>query len=228
VLRPVGGAPVAAIALWFRAPSAGFDEPLPGLGRLSAAAVAASRPVTGTSLANFIEGIGGRLAITAYPESVAVSALVPADQGTATLQALTRAFFAPVLTGAGLTAAKRATAEEAQIHQFSSGAAIEESLYGALFVAGPAKYPTFGTPASIVAVELPRVQAFAERAFRPSNAIVIATGDVDDATLAAAIPGREGAASGTERPTPERTVAAQRLGGGLRLGVGRTADRRRA
>ncbi len=208
VLRPVGGAPVAAIALWFRAPSAGFDEPLPGLARLSAAAVANSRPVTGTSLASFVESIGGRLAITAYPESVSVSVLVPADQAAATLQALTRVFFAPVLTEAGLTAAKRATAEEAQIHQFTPGAAIEEALYGALFATGPAKYPTFGTPASIVAVELPQVQAFAERAFRPSNAIVVATGDVDEATLAAAIPGREGAAAGTERPAPERTVTA--------------------
>jgi hypothetical protein len=82
---------VAAIAIWFRAPSAGFVNPVPGLGRLSASAVADSRPVTGTSLAAFVDGVGGRLAITAYPESIAVSVLVPADAAAAAVQALTRA-----------------------------------------------------------------------------------------------------------------------------------------
>jgi len=200
---------VAAISLWFRAPSAGFDEPaLPGLGRLSAAAVADSRPVTGTSLSELVDRIGGRLAVTAYPESIAVSALVPADQAAATLQALTRAYFAPVLTEGGLTAAKRGDAEDAQVHAFSGEAAIEEALYGALFAAGPARYPTFGTPATIAVVSVDRVRAFAERAFRPSNAFVVATGDVGEATLTAAIPGREGAAPGAEHPAPQRTVPA--------------------
>lgn len=208
VLRPVGGAAVAAIAIWFRAPSAGFADPISGLGRLSASAVADSRPVTGTSLATFVDGVGGRLVITAYPESIAVSVLVPADAAAGAVQALTRAYFAPVLSNAGLTAAKRGVAEEAQIHAFSPAAEIEESLYGALFAAGPAKYPTFGTPASIDGVSVAAVRAFAERAFRPSNAIVVATGDVDEATLASAIPGRAGGPPGAERPSPERIVAA--------------------
>ncbi len=208
MLRAVGGPPVAAIAIWFRAPSAGFDQPLPGLGRLSAAAVADSRPVTGTSLSDFIDGIGGRLAITAYPESIAVSALVPADQAAATLQAFTRAYFAPVLSDAGLAAAKRGDVAQAQIRALSAEASIQEALYGALFAAGPAKYPTFGSPAAIAEVTVDRVRAFAERAFRPANAFIVATGDVSDATLTGAIPGREGAAPNPERPTPEKTVPA--------------------
>jgi predicted Zn-dependent peptidase len=113
-----------------------------------------------------------------------------------------------VLSDAGLTAAKRGAAEEAQIHAFSPAAAIEEALYGALFTAGPAKYPTFGTPASIAGVSAEAVRAFAERAFRPSNAIVVATGDIDEATLASAIPGRAGAPPGAEHPSLERIAAA--------------------
>lgn len=199
LLRPVGGAPVAAIALWFRAPSAGFDPtPAPGLGRLAAAAIAASVPVTGTSLISFVERVGGRLAVTAYPQSVAVSTLVPADQAAATLQALTRAYFAPVLTDEGLATAKRDQIGESQVRAQSSEPAIQEALYGALFTDGPPRYPSFGASNAIVALPGERVRAFAERAFRPSNAVVVATGTVDDATLAAALPGRAGAARGIE------------------------------
>ena len=86
---------VAAIALWFRAPSAGFESvPAPGLGRLAAGAVAASQPVTGTrSRLHERSADGSR---HRYPQSVAVSTLVPADQAQATMRAITRSFFAPV------------------------------------------------------------------------------------------------------------------------------------
>ena len=79
LIRPGGGANVAAVALWYRAPAGGFGTTaIPGLGRLAASAVAASRPITGTSLSQFARQVGGKLTINAYPESIAVSLVVPA------------------------------------------------------------------------------------------------------------------------------------------------------
>ncbi len=102
LIRPAGGASVAAVALWYRAPQGGFGtEAVPGLGRLAAAAIAASKPVTGTALSQFVRQVGGKLSVAAYAESVAVSVLVPADRAADAVKALTRSYFAPVLTDAG-------------------------------------------------------------------------------------------------------------------------------
>ena len=40
IVRPAGGAPVAGVSLWYRAPSTGFGDPLPGIARVAATAVA--------------------------------------------------------------------------------------------------------------------------------------------------------------------------------------------
>ena len=98
LIRPEGGAAVAAIALWYRAPAGGFGtDAVPGLGRLAMTAVAASQPITGTSLSEFVRQIGGRISISAYPESVSVSLLVPADRAADAVQALTRSYFAQLV-----------------------------------------------------------------------------------------------------------------------------------
>jgi predicted Zn-dependent peptidase len=51
------------------------------------------------------------------------------------------------------------------------------------------------------------VRGYAERAFRPANAVLVMTGDVDASVLASALPGREGAAPGSESPAPETLAA---------------------
>jgi predicted Zn-dependent peptidase len=209
IVRPVGGPPVAAVALWYRAPSAGFDaDPAPGIARLAAATVAASPPVTGTSLAQFVTQVGGRLAVTAYPESVAISALVPSDQAAATVQAMTRSYFAPVVEDAGLTVAKGDLVNAAQIRAFTPDMAISDALYGVLFAGGPAKTPTLGSPQDVRALTLDRVRAYAERAFRPTNAYLVVTGDVTPDIVGSALAGREGAAAGQETPQPESLAPA--------------------
>jgi zinc protease len=208
-LRPVGGLPVATIALWFRTPAASFnDAAQPGLSRVAAAAVAASKPVTGTSLADFIDGIGGQLTIDVSPENIAVSAMVPADQAAAAIQALTRAYFVPVLTDAGLLAAKSEENDAAQVHASSPGAGIESALYGSLFAEASSIYSTIGTPGSIDGMKLDQVRAFAERAFRAPNAVVVASGDVDEAIFASVIPGRERAVTDEGNARPAQVVAA--------------------
>ncbi|HEY5350709.1 MAG TPA: insulinase family protein [Candidatus Lustribacter sp.] len=204
LIRPSGGASVAAVALWYRAPSSGFTTvATPGLGRLAASAVAASKPVTGTALSQFVRQVGGRLNVTAYPESVAVSVLVPADRAADAVRALTRSYFAPVLTSAGLALARQNVLEDGAIRAYDHDAAITDAVYAALFAAGPAKIPPFGSSASFATLKLDAVRAYAERAFRPANAVLVATGAVDASVLAAALPGRDGAQAGPEAPVPE-------------------------
>jgi predicted Zn-dependent peptidase len=209
LIRPAAGANVAAIALWYRAPAGGFDaDAVPGIGRVAAEAVAASQPVTGTSLAQYVRQTGGRLSVTAYPESVAVSLLVPADRAGSALRALTRSFFAPVLTEAGLASARQSAAEDGALRRLNNDAAISDAVYAALFAAGPAKIPPFGSRASFAQLTMENVRGYAERAFRPANAVLVMTGDVDPSVLASALPGREGAAPGPETPAPETLATA--------------------
>ena len=205
LIRPAAGAPVAALALWYRASSSGFDATaVPGIGRVAAAAVAASQPVTGTSLAEFVRQTGGRLTVTAYPESVSITVLVPADRAGSAVRALTRSFFAPVLTEPGLTQARRSVLEEGTIRALNPDAVITDAIYASLFAAGPAKIPPYGSQASFAALTLDNVRTYAERAFRPANAVLIATGAVDPSLLASALPGREGAKPGNEAAMPEQ------------------------
>jgi predicted Zn-dependent peptidase len=204
LIRPGGGADVAAVALWYRAPAGGFGtDAVPALGRLAASAVAASRPVTGTSLSQFARQIGGRLTINAYPESIAVSLVVPAARASDAVQALTRSYFAPVMTDLGLTLARRSVVEDGAIRSFDSGAVITDAIYATLFASGPAKIPPFGTSSSYANVPIDVVRAFAERAFRPGNALLIVTGAVDSSVVTAALPGREDAPPNAETPAPE-------------------------
>lgn len=204
IVRPAGGAPVAAVALWYRAPSSGFGTTaIPGLGRLAAAAVAASKPVTGTALSEFVRQVGGRLTVSAYPDSVSVSVLLPADRAADAVRAMTRSYFAPVLTDAGLGLARRSVLEDGVIRGYDHGAQINDALYAALFAAGPDKIPPFGSTGAFATLTTETVRAYAERAFRPANAVLIVTGAVDPAVLSAALPGREGALPGPEAPAPE-------------------------
>lgn len=204
LIRPAGGAAVAAVALWYRAPAAGFEgDAVPGLGRLAASAVAASQPVTGTSLSAFVHQTGGRLSISTYPESVAISVVVPADRAAAAVRAMTRSYFSPVMSEPGLVMARRSVIEDGTVRAYDRGAAITDAIYAALFAAGPAKIPPYGSSGSFSTLTLDAVRAYAERAFRPANAVLVVTGAVDTSVLAAALPGRADAPAGAEKATPE-------------------------
>ncbi|MFN2459707.1 MAG: M16 family metallopeptidase [Candidatus Velthaea sp.] len=220
IVHPADGAPVAAVALWYRAPSTGFDtKAAPGIGRLAAAAVAASQPITGTPLGRFVDELGGRIAVTSYPNSIAVSAIVPADRASDVVHAMTVSFFAPVLTPAGLSLAQRDMAEEALYRTFNAEENIGDLLGHALFADGPARYPVLGAPGDIKNISLGQVRAYAERAFRPANAVLVVTGAVDPMVVSAAVPGRAGApplpepelaAHAVPQPAPVATSAAER------------------
>ncbi|HEX3466939.1 MAG TPA: insulinase family protein [Candidatus Elarobacter sp.] len=190
----------AAVALWYRAPSAGFDAaPTPGLARLAATTVAASTPITGTPLSGLVARYGGRLFVDGYPNSVSITALVPPDRVAATVRAMTGDYFAPVVTAAGLQAGLADSTEDALLRSVSDDA-IEDALGAALFASGPLHDGSIGTREGLANAGLDRVRAFAQRAFRPSNAILVLTGNVD-ASVLANVATRAGT-TGVESPEP--------------------------
>ncbi len=207
-LRADPAQPGAAVALWYRAPSGGFGPtPVPALSRLAAATVAASSPITGTPLAELVARYGGRIVVEAYADSVAVTAVVPPDRVAQTVRAMTADYFAPVVTDAGLKLAQRDVGETEDFLTFSPQEAIEDALGAALFAGGPLHDGTIGTGAALRAVPLDQVRAFAERAFRPANAILVLTGNADGSALGA-VAERAGApasgpAAASEAPAAE-------------------------
>lgn len=191
IVRPTQGAPVAAVELWYRAPSTGFGaKPLPALARLAAQAVAGSKPLVGQTLGQTVAAVGGRLAITVYSDSVAISAVVPASAARTIVKAMTTAFFAPVATDEGFRAAQRDVSQEAFISTFDAETAVRDAVFGALFTAGPQHYPSLGVPKDITNISFGDVKAFATRAFRSPNATLVVSGAVGGDIATAAVAGR--------------------------------------
>jgi len=201
VVRPLSGPPVAAIELWYRAPSTGFGStPTPGLARLAAQVVAASKPIVGASLGKTVADLGGRLAITVYGDSLSISATVPAAQARDVLKAMTTAYFAPVATDEGYRYALRDVAQEAFIASFDPETVARDALFAELFSGGPQHYPTLGPANDVSAISLADVRSFATRAFRSQNAVLVVSGAVDPSIGSAAVAGRAQSDDRAEAP----------------------------
>jgi len=191
LVRPQSGAPVAAIELWFRAPSIGFaPSPQPGIANVAALAVAASEPLTGTPLAALVARAGGRFGVSAYPQTIEISALVPASQAASILRTMTGVYFTPVLTQDGLTEALSEARTDERLREIAEPeATLRDELFGALFASGADHYAAGDVPEA-PGFTLDDVKSFATRAFRASNATIVLTGEVDAALADAAVAGR--------------------------------------
>ncbi len=228
VVRPSNLVPVATVALWYRAPQTGFGPvPVPGLAQLAAESISVSSPLLGKPLATRIAEVGGRLAIATYPDSIAITAIVPASRAREIVRVLTTAYFSPVLQDAGIAVAQRDVAQAAVIRTFSAEGTLDDRVLGALFSEGPAHAPHLGTPQAIVAIETTAVRAFAERAFRAQNATLVLTGAVDASLAAEVIPGRPAteALAAAESPAPSLPAphpspVATSAPGGAGIGLG--------
>jgi len=191
LVRPQSGAPLAAIELWFRAPSIGFlPTPHPGIANVAALAVAASNPLTGTTLASLVARSGGRLGISVYPQTIEISALVPASEASSVLRTMSGVYFTPVLTQDGLTQALSEARTDARLRDLAEPEqTLRDALFEALFSAGADHFsPSDVSGASTLTLDA--VRDFATRAFRASNATIVLTGDVDASLADAAVPGR--------------------------------------
>ncbi len=191
IVDPAQGAPVAAVELWYRAPSTGFGtKPQPALARLAAQVVAASKPIVGDPLGKAVADAGGRLSITVYSDSVSISAVVPAVAARAIVRTMTTAFFAPVVTEDGFHEAQRDVEQEALISNYDAETVVRDAVFGQLFTDGPQHYPPLGGPKDVSAIGLGDVRTFATRAFRSQNATLVVSGAIDPGIAAAAVAGR--------------------------------------
>jgi len=178
-------AATAAIELWFRAPSAGSNNAYPGIARLALAALAASSPPHGTSLAQLVNRMGGSLSLTVYPDIAMVGVSVPFWDATQALRALTSAYFAPAISSEGLKSALRDCAIAAAQGRFDSDRVMQDALFSELFAAGPAHVAPIPDSASAFArIPEDQVRAFAARAFRQGNAVLSIAGAAGTQLLA--------------------------------------------
>jgi predicted Zn-dependent peptidase len=180
-------AATAAVELWYRAPSAGYDFTSPGIARLALAAAVASKPAGGSSLSEVVNRLGGSLSIQVFPDISMVGASVPAASAPAVLRAMTAAFFNPVITAAGLKIAAQDSGVAATSQLYDSAVTLQDALFAQLFSQGPAHYAPVPAAAQFAKIAPADVQAFASRAFRKSNAIFSLAGGMTDA-LKAAVP----------------------------------------
>ncbi len=230
VVRPSALLPYATVALWYRAPQTGFGaKPIPGIARLAAEAIAASAPIVGPPLSARVAALGGRLAVSTYPDSTAISVVVPAAAAPEIVRAMTVAYFSPVLEDDGVRAAQRDVAQAALVHTFSIEGTVDDALLAALFADGPAHAPQLGTPNGIVAIAAADVRSFAIRAFRAQNAVLVVTGNVDASIGASAVDGRPVAAgdplagpelAAASAPVPEPVPTETAAPSGPALGLG--------
>jgi predicted Zn-dependent peptidase len=211
----------AAVDLWFRAPSAGYDNATPGLARVAATAAAATTLESGKSVVSLVRGLGGHFAINVYPDLVDVSASVPASAARRVLAAMTAAYFTPQIDVSALKVARTDVAVLAAQQKFSSDDLVHDALFAQIFPSGAAhESPIPGTIDQLKVITLEATNAFAKRAFRSANAIVALAGNVDASLLDAVTAGTPGSPDApiesTIAPTPnDATIDAQVSGEGM-------------
>lgn len=201
VLHADSALPTAAIELWYRAPSAGYDASTPGIAHLALAALAASAAPHETSLAQTVAGLGGSLSINVYPDIAMVGISVPGSHAAAMMKALTKAYFAPEISADGYKLAVRDGAIGAAELQFDPDRLLQDALFERMFSSGPAHYPPSPLSAQALAsISQDAVKAFAQRAFRRENAFLTIAGDVTPALLSDVYAGTSAGAPGPDSP----------------------------
>jgi predicted Zn-dependent peptidase len=211
IVQRLSGAPVAAIELWYRAPATGFGpKPRPSLARLAAQVVAASKPLVGEALGPLVKSSGGRLAITVYADSLEIAAVVPLDAARAVVKTMTTVYFAPVLTDTGFRIAQRDVAQEALLEGFNPETIARDAVFASLFSNEPQHSPALGSPQDVAALTIDDARAYATRAFRSQNAVLVVSGAVDPSIVTAAVAGRPatGDLAQTEQHATAQVVSA--------------------
>ena len=183
----------AAVDLWFRAPGAGYDNASPGISRLAATAAAAAPLESGKSLVTLVRGVGGRITISAYPDLIGISAIVPAQSARRVVAAMTSAFFAPAIDDSAIKIAQRDMAVLGVQKRFSADQLLHDALFASVFPLGAAHYaPIPNSVADLTKISLAQVSAFARRAFRSGNGTLTLTGNIDPASVTAVTAGSPG------------------------------------
>ncbi|TAM75859.1 insulinase family protein [bacterium] len=206
IVQTGDGPPLAAVELWFRAPSVGFGEPLVGIAQLAAESVAASVG-HGEPLAALVQDSGGRLQIATFSDSVQVTAVVPAASAARIARAAFEDYTRPALTQDGYKRARESVAVEAAESQADPDVQLRTQLFDALFAQGPDRYTALPTVKQLGALAYPEIVAFAKRAFRAENAVAVVTGVSESAPVLSAL-GGAGTSEPVEAPAASAASAA--------------------
>ncbi|MBV8116790.1 MAG: insulinase family protein [Candidatus Eremiobacteraeota bacterium] len=198
VLDPNPTLGAAAIALWFRAPGAGYDNATPGIARLAATAAAVAPLASGKSLAELVRTFGGELNINVYPDIVGIGVVVPSAAARRAVAAMTAAYFAPAIDAASVKTAQRDAAVLAVQQRYSVDLTLHDLLFKQMFSSGPAHYsPLPDSVAQIARIAPDSVATFAKRAFRSGNGVLTLAGNVDASSISAVT---DGSGNGMDAP----------------------------
>jgi predicted Zn-dependent peptidase len=193
----------AAIALWFRAPGAGYDNATPGIANLAATAAAVAPLASGRSLYALVHTLGGQLNIEVYPDIVGVAVAVPSTAARRVVAAMTAAYFAPQVDEIALKTARANAAVLGVQQRYESDTTLHDLLFAQLFTNGPAHYPPLPTTVSALTnISVSQVNAYAKRAFRAENAVLTLSGNVDASSVTAVTDGNGAGAMDTPFDSP--------------------------
>jgi predicted Zn-dependent peptidase len=199
VLRRDDLAQTSAMELWFRAAADGDNGSSPGISRLALTSIAASKPPHGTSLTELVTNLGGTLSINVYPDIAMIGVSVPSWDAPPVLRALTSAYFTPSITNEGYKNALRDCAVAAAETRFDAERILQDALFAQVFASGPAHSPPIpSSAADFTKIPQDAVKAYAQRAFRQSNAVLSLAGAVNAQLLS----GVRGAAAGAPMSAP--------------------------
>jgi len=183
VVRRATLSPTAALQVWIVCPSSGYSTPKPGLARLTALGIVASK-VNGVSLREAVRAAGGELMVSVFPSSTEIAVLAPAGEVDALADTLLARVLHPVIDEAGFREAKLRLAEQQQIALNSADVVLRDGIFGNLFVDGPFHVSTYGTPNDLRSLTLVDTQGFTALAYVPDNEIVVAVGGgLDEAAM---------------------------------------------
>jgi predicted Zn-dependent peptidase len=111
-----------------------------------------------------------------------VSVVAPSTVAPQIIAALTKSYFVPRLDLQGYKAAAFDLSTQALLNRLDAYVTVNDSLLSALFSDGPEHYPTLDET-SLTRLSFASLQAFARRAFRIDNALLVISGSVDNHLL---------------------------------------------
>jgi predicted Zn-dependent peptidase len=202
--------PTAALEVWIVAPSDGYGPSKPGIARLTALSIIATK-VSGQSLRDIVRANGGQLMVSVFPSSTEIAILAPANVANQLADALVAQVLHPTIDGAGFHEAKLRLAEQLAVATTAADALLRDAIFGQLFVSGPFHASTYGATDILHQLAQTDVESFAAQAYVPANEIVVAVGgDLDEAALTKRIAdAAPNAAATTAMPASVRGQAAQ-------------------
>ncbi len=141
---------------------------------------------TGPEIASWVERLGGSLSATADWDASYVACTLLAEHLHDALALLAEVALLPTLPATELERLRKRRLAELMRRRSSPSALADERLGRALYGGGPYGYPLIGEEAELRALDRESAAAFYRQALRRGGATLIASGDLDPESVAAA------------------------------------------